>query len=521
MTARARHIGGRRALAVALLSSGVACALTVRPERSRAPTPSPGADALPAADPALEPPAARTSPLLPFPQIERRRLDNGLVLRVIERGDRPLLELRLVVRSGTATDGSQPGLAALSGLMLEAGGAGRHGPRELVERIEALGTELGIAVGRDATVIGLNVTTEDLGAALAILSALALEPMFTPSEFDKLRAREIERVKSAERGDAAWAASMALYRQLYDVPGGTHPYAHYDALPEELAAIELEDCRRWYRAHFVPSNASLVVAGDISADRLLEAANSRFSAWSGEPAPQPEFPLPLPLREPRVFIHDRPGSAQAHILIGSLGPGLHDPSRAALGVADQILGGGVAGRLFLDVREQRSLAYATGSRIVEVAHGPMPLVVSAATRTESTPRAVGALLTNLAKISSAPPSAEEVGGAKAFEIDSFLLSLETLGSIATLTADLDVLGLSDEYYDEHRGRVRALGRDDIARAASQHYGTPPIIVVAGDAASLAPELTGYGRVSVLDADLGAHPYASGVSRALPAVAPSD
>ena len=254
---------------------------TTRAPIARPPTATPASAATTAER--LQPPPAGIVPDAPFPVIQRRELANGLALRVVERRVHPLIELRLVVRSGTATDGDKPGLAVIAGEMLKAGGAGTFGPQQLVERAESLGTNLEILTDRDATRIGLNVTTGHLDAALEILAAVALRPRFAPVEFTKLRDREIERVKSSARGSAAWAASMILYRELYSLPTSIHPYSRYDALPGELEKLTLADCKSWHQRHFVPSNATLVVAGDVTADEVLAATSKWFAGWKGTP----------------------------------------------------------------------------------------------------------------------------------------------------------------------------------------------------------------------------------------------
>lgn len=485
------------ATALAVLS----CQSAQAPARNAPTVAAPTAAAPPASD-RLEPPPAGIVPDAPFPVIQTRELENGLSLRVVERRVHPLIELRLVVRSGSATNGEKPGLAVVAGELLKAGGAGTYTPDKLVEGAESLGTDLEILTDRDSTRIGLNVTTGDLDSALEILAAVALKPRFAPVEFNKLRDREIERVKSSARGSAAWAASMVLYRELYSLPTSVHPYARFDAMPGDLQKLTLADCRAWHKQHFVPSNASLVIVGDVTADAALAAASKFFAAWKGEPAPKPSISLPFPQKEQSVYLVDRPGSGQSQIYVGVLGPERKSPDWPGLAVANQILGGGISGRLFLDVREKRSLAYATGSSLVDVAVGPAPIVLSAGTQTPKAGEAVRALLENLSTIADKAPSQAEVERATRFLSDSFVFRLETVGSVAELTAQLDVLGLPDDYYDEYRKAVRAMDVSKVGVTAGKYYDRTPIIVVAGDGATLGPVLAKFGPVAVLDPENG-------------------
>jgi predicted Zn-dependent peptidase len=167
--------------------------------------------------------------------------------------------------------------------------------------------------------------------------------------------------------------------------------------------------------------------------------------------------------------------------------------------ANQILGGGVAGRLFLDVREKQSLAYSTGSWVEEPAHGPMPLVLSAGTQTAKTADTVAALLGHFARIGDTTPTSEELELATRYLSDSFLFKMETSGAIADLATRLLVLGLPDETYDEYRHAVRKLEPSHVSRVAGKHFRKgAEIVVVAGDGNAIAKSLARFAKVSVLD-----------------------
>jgi len=490
--------------ALLTLPLALACQRPAPPAAAPGPaTPAANADAPPPEPPTLlEPPAAGISPEAPFPPIVHASLENGLGVRIIERRVHPIVELRLVVRSGSATDGDKPGLAALAGELLKDGGAGGLPPRQLVERAEALGATLTVRTDRDSTRISLGVTSGDFEAALAILADVALRPTLPAGELDKLKAREIEARKSAARGNASWAAAMVLFRELYELPATVHPYSRYDALPEDIEKIKLADVKRWHKAHFVPANASLVVVGDVSAKDVQVAAEKTFGAWKGDAPPRPSFSMPERPSSSQVYLVDRPGSPQSQIYVGLLGPERTSPEWPALTVANQILGGGVSGRLFMDVREKRSLAYSTSSFVSELATGPVPLVLSAGTQTEKTEDAVAALLENLEALATRAPSEAELEMARRFLADSFVFKLETVGSVAELATALYVLSLPDDHYDQYRRAVRELDVAKVAAVAGRRYAGRPVIVVAGDGKALGPKLARFGEVAVLDPERG-------------------
>jgi predicted Zn-dependent peptidase len=426
-------------------------------------------------------------------------LSNGLALAIVERASLPVVELRLVLLSGTASDRAKPGLATIAAELTKAGGAGAWNARALLERAEALGTDLNVQSDWDSTQITLGVLTGNVEPALEILAALAVWPRFDSEEFRKLRQREIDRSHSLAKSSASYAASMLFYRGLYAVEHAVHPYSRFDALPHEFAQLALADCQAWHRQHITPNNAVLVAVGDVEAGAFEQAAARAFDGWRGVRPPEPTFPRPQPLAEDIVYLADRPGSAQSQVLIGRLGPPRQAASWPPVAAYNQALGGGVAGRLFLDVREQRSLAYSTGSSLEERAHGPVPIVLSAGTRTEQAPRAVEGLLENLRSMRSDPPDSAELSMATTYLADSFLFRTETVGALAELTARLSVLSLPDDYYERLREQLRQLDPREAAARAGEYFESDKLVmVVAGDAAKLAEPLARFGKVVVVD-----------------------
>jgi zinc protease len=463
-----------------------------------APTAPPVASA-PPRNPLAEPPPSGVTPNASFPSIARRTLANGLQLAVVSRRNLPIVELRLLVHSGTSSDGAKYGLAGVAGELMKAGGAGPWTSKALLERVDSLGANLSVLTDRDSTRISIGVTTSDVGPALDLISAVATKPRFDPTEFTKLRTREVEGAAAAAKSSAGYAASVVLYRELFDLPTSVHPYSHHSALPSELKKLTLADCKAWHAEHVTPENAVLIAAGDIDIDELAKAAERAFAGWKGAKPPAPRFDEPMPDAERHLFLVDRPGSGQAQVLVGRLGPTRQAADFPSLAVLNQVLGGGVAGRLFLDVREKRSLAYSTGSSVEETAHSPMPIVLSAGTQTSKAPQAVQALLENLERMGKAPPSEAEVEVASRYLSDSFLFRTETAGALADMTAKLSVLSLPDSYYDDYRKAVRSIQADKASASAGKFFTTEKVVVVvAGDAQKLAERLTHFAKVIIVD-----------------------
>jgi predicted Zn-dependent peptidase len=459
--------------------------------------------AAPAPSPTDAPPPSGIAPDWKFPAIKDKTATNGLLLRVVERHTLPVVQLELVIQSGSASDIEKPGLAAVAGELLKAGGAGKWTSRALLETAESLGSSLDVTTDRDSTRITMAVTKDHFAEALDVLAAVAVKPRFDAAEFLKLKRREMDRVSSLTRTNASWVASMVLYRELFQLPTGVHPYSHFDASPKQIDAIKLEDCRLWHKKQVTPKNAFLVVAGDIDEALASKETERAFGPWSGERPEAPAMTPPLPPNTLSLFLVDRPSSPQAEVYVATLGPERQSSDWPALRTANQILGGGVAGRLFLDVREKRSLAYRTRSSIEGLAHGPVPVILSAGTQTAKAGLTLEALLQHYDGMGKAPPSDDEVGIATRYLSDVFLVGVDTVASIASMTTDLGVFGLPPDYYDTYRAAVRNITKEAVTTLATRTFPTgKALVVVAGDATRLAKPMSHFGPVKVVDAEGG-------------------
>ncbi|MBS2014403.1 MAG: insulinase family protein [Deltaproteobacteria bacterium] len=440
------------------------------------------------------PPSGHTKDA-PFPAVARARLANGMGIAVVTSRALPIVQLRVVVRVG-AGFGPSPAVASITADMLKDGGTRAYSSAELLRRIETLGADLSIATSSDATTLAMAVTKDHLGDALSLLSQVVREPRFDDGELKKLKARATDEAEDAARASGAWGATRMVFRELFPERS---TYATSGLVPSEIARVDGAAIRDLHRRFYVPKATSLVLAGDVDEATAKTMAEKAFGSWAGGDPPKVEPAAPRLPEKTRVIVVHRPKSAQSDVYVATLAPRRRDPAWASVRVANQVLGGGVAGRLFSDVREQRSLAYRTNTSIFEVAATEQPLVAYAGTQTEKTSAALAGLLENIEKMTTSPPTTAETFTARRFLSDTFAIRMETIGSIADMVATQDVLGLPDGYWDAYRRELRGIETAQAEQAAKQLFVKDRLlVVVAGDADVVAQDLARFGDVAVVD-----------------------
>lgn len=439
------------------------------------------------------PPPSGTARDIAFPKISHVVLPNGLTIDVVTQTQLPTVNLELVIMSGGARDPQPlPGLANTVAEMLREG-TKKKKAAQFAEAVEFLGANISSGAGNETTRVSMSALSEHLDAALALVAEAVLTPAFDAKELEKYKKRTLDDLK-LKMDKPAWLGRRALQKELY----GEHPYARYDTTEEAVKRMKRDDLVRYHTANFAPNNSFLVAVGNVTPEQVEAAAKKLFGAWKKKEVPALSYPTPPARTGRKIIVVDRPASVQSQIMLANLALKRNDPSYVPLMVANQVLGGSAASRLFMDLREKRSLTYGAYSSVDETVDiGAFRS--TAAVRNPVTGEAVDAFFENLNRITTEAPPAAELADAHRYLADSFPLQIETADRIADLVADLRIYGLADNYWDSFRSSIRGVS-SAAALAAAKAYIHPEneLVVVVGKAAEIVPMLEKHGTVEVVD-----------------------
>jgi predicted Zn-dependent peptidase len=317
-----------------------------------------------------QPPALGPVVPLTLPEIQKSKLTNGLRVWIVEVHEVPLVQVNLVIHAGSGDDDQgEFGLASLTAAMLDEG-AGALSALEIADAAEFLGAELSTTSSFDASAVRLNVPARRLEEALPIMADVALKPTFAADELDRLREERLTALIQA-RDDPAAVAGPAFARVVY---GAEHRYGTgATGTTATLTAFTSEQLRAFHAAMYRPSNATLIVAGDVTVAAVLPLLERAFGAWTaaGAAAKTP-VPAAPQLAALQVTIVDMPGAEQSQIRIGWVGPARSTPDYFALQVLNTVLGGSFTSRLNQNLREQHGYTYGASSL-----HASVPAVLPA------------------------------------------------------------------------------------------------------------------------------------------------
>ena len=401
-----------------------------------------------AADPAASAPASATlssslppepppaGPPLPVvvPPLHEHRLANGMSVVIAPRRGLPLLSASVMVRAGGVADPrGQAGLADLCAELLTKGVTrnGREVPApELAREAEALGGALGSGGGWRSSSVGMTVVTRNAEPMLALLADVVQRPTLAQAELERSRTQAADALRVAMQSPGGVAGRVA--RRLH---WGASPYGAV-VTAGSLSRIRRADVQRFHAAHFRPSDALLVLCGDIDADAGLALAQRHFGGWravSGATHGVAGGAAAQPLAPSRVLV-DLPGSGQLAVVLAAPFAPLGDDAALPVGrVLNAVLGAGYTSRLSQEIRIKRGLSYDVSSAPEQFPQGGM---WSAASQTKPASAAeVAALMQEqIARIRSEPVGTDELAARQSMLIGGFARRLESNAGIASLVA---------------------------------------------------------------------------------------
>ncbi len=415
-----------------------------------------------------------------FPHVVRRTLDNGLRLLVAENHNAPLVSMRTLFHSGADYDTPElAGLASLTSELLDEGAGSRDAVR-LAEDLGLLGASLGSGADWDASYVSVDSLSRTFDEALAIFADVNRRPMLPESSLDRVRSERLMELLQ-QKDDPGAIAGKRFSHLIY----GRGTYGNtVIGNPESVARITVDDVRRYYATHFVPNNGSIVVAGDVDAEKALDGLARCFSDWPAvEVPPRPKI-SPKANEASRIYLIDRPTAVQSEIRVGHIGIARSTEDYFALSVMNALLGGVFNSRINLNLREKHGYTYGARS-VFAFRRQAGPFVVSAPVRNEVTRESVTEVLAELRRIRTGDVEKRELEDTKNYIMGSFPSTVQSSSDIAGRVLDMELNDLPQNYFDRYRENIGAVSKQAVEHVA-QKYIDPDrvIVVIVGNAAQI-------------------------------------
>ena len=442
------------------------------------------------------------APEVKFPEMQRATLTNGLKIILAERHSVPLVEFSLMLDAGYAADQfAAPGTAKLAMDMLDEG-TKRRTALQISDELESLGAHLSVSSDLDSSIVRLSTLTTTLDPSLNIYADVILNPSYPQSDFARLQKQRLAEIQR-EKTEPVSIALRIFPRLLY---GPEHAYGNPftgSGTEASVAKMTREDMIKFHDTWFKANNATLIIVGDTTMEKIKPELEKLFGDWHEGDVPKKNIGHVEHQEKSVVYLIDRPGSIQSLIFAGHVAPPKSDPQEIAIETMNTILGGSFTSRVNMNLREEKHWSY--GARtIIASARGQSPFIAYAPVQSDKTKESMIEMAKELRGIlGTRPITEEELQLAQQNETLKLPGSWEANGSVGKSIGEIVRFGLPEDYFTTYPGKVRALTLGDATKAAERVVHPDQLVwVVVGDRAKIEPGIKelGWGEIHLLDSN---------------------
>ncbi|MBE3561056.1 MAG: insulinase family protein [Ktedonobacteraceae bacterium] len=294
------------------------------------------------------------------------------------------------------------GLAHLFEYMLFQG-TKQKDARALNEAFESLGARKGASTSMEMAMLWTQVVHTKFDAALALIQEVLRQPTFPRDELEQMRNIVLQEIR--RRDDEPMNRIFELLRSVYYRGSGlARPIL---GTHESVQALQRSDLQEFWQARYQPNNMLFSVAGKFDWEHVVESMQALFGNWEGRATPTPEQVV-NPVSE--VALEHQDGK-QEHLALMSPFPAYTDPDYYAGLIVSEVLGGNMASRLFVEVREKRGLVYSVSANLTS-SRNSGALRIYAGTTPEQCHECLEVIVNELRKLAQEGITADELERAK-------------------------------------------------------------------------------------------------------------
>lgn len=275
--------------------------------------------------------------------------------------------------------------------------------RALNEAFESLGARKGASTGLESAQVWAQIVNTKFDETLALISELVLTSTFPKDELEQMRNIILQEIR--RRDDEPMSRIFELVRtNFYEGTALARPLL---GTSESVRSLQRYDLRQFWQARYQPNNMLFAIAGKFDWEHVVARVEALFGSWQGNATPS-EDQRPTPA--PHIALEHQEGK-QEHLALMVPFPNYTDPDYYPALVVSEVLGGNMASRLFVEVREKRGLVYTVSAGQATNKHIGA-LRIYAGTKPEQAHECLQVIVNELRKLEKEGITADELERAK-------------------------------------------------------------------------------------------------------------
>jgi zinc protease len=447
-------------------------------------------------------PELETAPDIIFPKIQQATLRNGLKVMLIERNTIPIVDITMAVDAGFSSDTrAKAGMASLALDLMDKGTKTKNA-FQISDQLDMLGAELNTRSDIDISFVQLKALTENLTPSLQLFSDIILNPSFPEDQFKiqkDQRLADIDQEKSTPNSIVFRVAPQINF-------GADHPYGMPESgsgYEQTVKSITRADLQSWHQNWFRPGNATLIIAGNTSMEKLLPALESAFSQWKPGKGPDKNISAVTSSKGGKIYLIDQPGALQSTIVATHVSEAGGQPEDVAIETVLTNFGGMATSRLNRNLRLDKHWSYGTSGGL-RSARGQRAFMVIAPVQTDKTKESMVEIEKEIRGVAGDRLlEGEEYASIMRNMTMRLPARFSTLQSLENAAARIYNYGLPIDYWSNYANRVRSLTESQLNAAAKKFIHPNQINwIVVGDLSKVEKGIAelNYGELIRLDAD---------------------
>lgn len=392
------------------------------------------------------------------------KLSNGLKVILVEDHTVPIISYQTWYRVGSVDE--HPGITGISHLFehLMFKGTPKYGPKEFFIQLEAKGADVNAYTTRDYTVYHETFVSPLLEKVIDMesdrMDHLKLDSEVLNSERMVVLEERKLRTDNSPDGrmqEALWGLAYKLHPYSWPVIGD----------PRDLLGLSVDQIVSYYRAHYQPANAAVVIVGDFKTDDVIKLMKKYYSPIEERPRPKREIPNePEQSEERRLTLYDQVASER--FTQGYHVPSAKDDDSYALDVLSNILFEGTSSRAYRRLVDEKNIVVGVSGSNFTPTYPGLFIVSGVMKGSLSSSEAEQELDRVIREVQDKGVTQEEITAAVKQLTVQAVDSVRTPDGMAQLMGTVEMIfGDPDRYADDLKKYLKVT-RDDVKRVANKY-----------------------------------------------------